>query len=203
MKPVVLVLALTALTTTASVGWAQPAPPCSPCYLTPPGGAAPSPAPLVLTAQEARLLERGEINKARYVIGGILASSYGFGIGHTVQGRWLEKGWVFTTGEVSSLALMLYGFWDLDRSSWCRTSEFGTECGDRSRGRALILGGLATFLGFHIWEAVDAWATPMAQAGRLRTLRTRLGLPPGARLVPVVTATPDATGPMAGFDLRF
>lgn len=202
MKLVVLVLSSFILVASASEARAQPAPVCSPCYLTPPGGTAPPP-PLALTAQEARLLERGEINKGRYIVGGILATGYGFGIGHTVQGRWLERGWVFTTGEVGALALIVYGFHDVDRNSWCRASELGTECGDRTRGRALILGGIAAFVGFHIWEVIDAWATPMAQAGRLRNLRTRLGLPPGARLRPVVTATPDASGPMAGFDLRF
>ncbi len=203
MKPVVLLLSLLALAATTAVARAQPTPACSPCYLTPPGQDAPSAARIELTAEEVRLLNRQDISKRRYVVGGVIESSYGFGIGHAIQGRWLEKGWVFTAGELSAVAAVVYGFREVDRTSWCRTGEFGTECGDSTLGRALIFGGLATYMGFRIWGAVDAWAAPMAEAGRRRTLRRLLGLPPGAHLAPVIRPTPDATGPMAGFDLRF
>lgn len=41
-----------------------------------------------------------EIGPARYIIGGILGTILGFGIGHTMQGRWLDDyGWVFTAGS--------------------------------------------------------------------------------------------------------
>lgn len=203
MKPVVILLSLIVLAATPAVARAQPAPACSPCYLTPPGHAEPPRSALVLTAEEARLLERSDLSKPRYVVGGILESSYGFGIGHAVQGRWLEKGWVFTLGEVGAAAVVFYGFRELGQVPGCRKGELGIECGDPTFAYSLIAGGFLTYAGFRIWGAIDAWATPMAEAGRRRTLRTRLGLPPGTRMVPVITATPDATGPMAGFDLRF
>lgn len=203
MKAAVLVLSLFTLVATTAVARAQPAPACSPCYLTPPGQVAAPRLAIELTEKEVWLLERNDISKPRYVVGGVLESAYGFGIGHIVQGRWLEKGWVFTAGELSAVAAVVYGFREVERNSWCRAGEFGTECGDKSLGRALIFGGIATYVGFRIWGAVDAWAAPMAEAGRRRTLRRLLGLPPGAKLAPVISTTPDASGPMAGFDLRF
>lgn len=203
MKPVAILFSLVVVAASPSLASAQPAAPCAPCYLTPPGEVAPPSQGIEITAEEAWLLKRRDINKSRYVVGGIVESAYGFGIGHIVQGRWLEKGWVFTLGEVSAVAVAVYGFRELHRSAWCRTGEFGTECGDRTYAHTLMLSGLVTYMGFRIWGAIDAWATPMAEAGRRRTLRKRLGLPPGAYLAPVLSTTPDATGPMAGFDLRF
>lgn len=203
MKPVVILLSLVGLAAATAVAHAQPASACAPCYLTPPGEVAPPSQGIEITAEEAWLLKRKDITKARYVVGGVVESAYGFGIGHIVQGRWLEKGWVFTAGEVSAVAVAVYGFRELHRSSWCSSEEFGIECGDRTYAHTLLLTGLVTYMGFRIWGAIDAWATPMAEAGRRRTLRRRLGLPPGSYLAPVLSTTPDATGPMAGLDLRF
>ena len=42
------------------------------------------------------------VSKTNYYAGGALSILPGFGIGHAVQGRWREKGWIFTAGEVVS-----------------------------------------------------------------------------------------------------
>ena len=41
------------------------------------------------------------ISPARYVLGGILGTTLGFGTGHSIQGRWWEDyGWVFTIATI-------------------------------------------------------------------------------------------------------
>src|SRR5262245_55241343 len=59
----------------------------------------PPAAPPPLTPGEAALLRDGEISDGQHIGGGVLAIFPGFGIGQAVQGRWLEKGWMFTLGE--------------------------------------------------------------------------------------------------------
>ena len=39
------------------------------------------------------------ISQSRYITSGVASVFPGFGIGHAVQGRWLEKGWKFTAGS--------------------------------------------------------------------------------------------------------
>jgi hypothetical protein len=59
-----------------------------------------------LTAAEQDLLNRGEISSAEHIGGGIAGAVIGLGIGQALQGRWAERGWLFTLGEgVSMVAL--------------------------------------------------------------------------------------------------
>lgn len=72
----------------------------------------------------------GEISPIRHFTGAALSILPGFGIGHTVQRRWRERGWYFTFGEIT-----------------CFLIATG------SGGNAI---GGAGFVGFKIWEVVDA-----------------------------------------------
>lgn len=88
----------------------------------------------------------------KYVTGGVLASTIGFGIGHGVQGRYADKGWIFTTTEAAGLTMLLAGTTCKDE-----TDIYGdTERKCTSSGVAVL--GLGVLLGFHVWEIVDAWA---------------------------------------------
>ena len=54
-----------------------------------------------LTEKDQEILEIGEISQTRYIIGGILGTyPIGLGVGHAVQGRWSQMGWIFTAGEL-------------------------------------------------------------------------------------------------------
>ncbi|MBC74466.1 MAG: hypothetical protein CME64_00465 [Halobacteriovoraceae bacterium] len=95
-----------------------------------------------LTEEEKEILEIGEISTTRYVVGGVLGTyPLGLGIGHAIQGTWSHKGWIFTAGELASLAVFAGGI----------SSCFDGDCGSAN------LGAVA-FVGFRIWEIVDVWA---------------------------------------------
>lgn len=54
-----------------------------------------------LTDKDKEILEIGEISTVSYVVGGVLGTyPVGLGIGHAIQGRWSQKGWIFTAGEL-------------------------------------------------------------------------------------------------------
>src|SRR5215211_7901978 len=69
----------------------EPQPQPQPYYAQPP--------PVQLTDDEQELLDKGYITPGKYVGGGITATALGWGIGHAIQGRWLDRGWIFTLGE--------------------------------------------------------------------------------------------------------
>src|SRR5512140_558304 len=83
----------------------------------PPGSVAPSYAPMPyayqpqvwLNEDERDLLADGEISGGRYLGGGMAAVFFGFGVGHAVQGRWLDQGWIFTFGEPAAFGVMMAG----------------------------------------------------------------------------------------------
>src|SRR5262245_38862858 len=50
----------------------------------------------LLTPEERELLARGEIDAGSAVAGGAIGTFFGFGIGHAVQGRYSDMGWIFT-----------------------------------------------------------------------------------------------------------
>ncbi|WP_413293191.1 hypothetical protein ACLSU7_17535 [Bdellovibrio sp. HCB185ZH] len=89
----------------------------------------------------------------KYVTGGVLASTLGFGIGHGVQGRYADKGWIFTATESAGLAMLIAG------ANTCKeeTDAYGYKETKCSNGGLAVV-GLGVLLGFHVWEIVDAWA---------------------------------------------
>ena len=93
------------------------------------------------------------ISNGRYIAGGIVGTAVGFGIGHAVQGSYGEIGWVFTAGEVAGLSMMIAGL-SLGIS---RPRDGNDERQLKAIDKTLIFTGLATQLGFHIWEVVDVW----------------------------------------------
>lgn len=57
-----------------------------------------------------QFLDDGEVSTPRYIIGGILGTyPIGFGIGHAIQGRYSDRGWIFTATEAASLAVVIAG----------------------------------------------------------------------------------------------
>ncbi|AFY00610.1 hypothetical protein [Bdellovibrio bacteriovorus] len=79
----------------------------------------------------------------------------------------MEKGWIFTVGELASLMVFMAGVGDCVDDAWSSNSN----CSNRG---GLLFAGAFGFVGFRIWEAVDAWATPPEQNRRYRELKSRL-----------------------------
>jgi hypothetical protein len=195
------VVALLAVLSIASAAAAQPGqtpvqpqPPIPPPYTYQP---APPPP---LTEAEVELLASGEISDGQHVGGGVASVFLGFGIGQAIQGRWSDKGWIFTVGDATAYGLVIYGLSQND--CWIR---IWGECDDDDDGVAAVVAGLAVGAVFRVWEIIDAFAAPPGHNRRVRELRMRVGYPPpaygGARPFVIPSATGD--GAVGGVTLRF
>jgi hypothetical protein len=139
-----------------------------------------------LTEKDKDILEVGEISTARYVTGGILGTyPIGFGLGHAIQGRWSQNGWIFTAGESASLALLLGG-----ALGCVNNTVFGEDCSDLEN--AIMTVGVIGFVGLRLWEIVDVWAAPPSHNSKYRELRDYINTTPVSApkatldLVPIV-----------------
>ena len=198
MRPTCL-LVTAALLAAQGAALAQPgaAPPPPP---PPPYGYAPPPAQL--TPEEHELLTEGEISAGQHVGGGLLSVFIGFGLGQAVQGRWDDTGWIFTLGEIGSIALIVYGAEQQIDDCFDRP-----DC-DEDAGSGAIVAGAIGIVVFRLWEIVDAFAGPANHNRKVRNLRMRLGYPAYGTpyygsLEPYVAPTGKDDGAVAGFRLRF
>lgn len=154
--------------------------------------------PVQLTSEDQEMLDHGEISDGEHLGGGLAALFLGFGSGQAIQGRWGDRGWLFTFGEIGAIALMIYGatrtFDCIDHEGSCR-SDSGTG--------EIIVGALG-FSGLRIWETIDAFAVPPEYNSRVRRLKARLGYRSqgvyGLYLAPPQMRDP---GGVAGVSLRF
>lgn len=189
-----------------------------PDYVLPPAGYAPAyvyaqPRPqLRLTDDELELLAGGEISTGRHVAGALLAISPGFGAGQLAQGRWLDKGWIFTGGELASLVLVFssirttYSCAHYDRVPPSGDDPAGpeTDCdtgSDVDEARLAI--GLGAYIGLRIWEIADAISGPSDHNRRVRALRGRIRQEAGGVVVAPFLAPAREGGAMAGVAARF
>jgi hypothetical protein len=161
-------------------------------------GAPPS-VTLQLSADDQELLARGPISTGEHIGGGVAALFLGFGIGHAVQGRWSDRGWIFTLGETASLGLMIYG---LTRTASCTLdATSGGSCSDSGLG--WMAGGAIALTGLHIWETIDAFVAPVGHNRRFRAAELRAGRPMYSTLTPYVTPAQTGDGAIGGLSLRF
>ncbi|MEE2789564.1 MAG: hypothetical protein VX589_19655 [Myxococcota bacterium] len=115
-----------------------------------------------LSDDDRALLARGPYSNGEH-IGGVLGSVFvGFGVGHAIQGRYSERGWIFTVGELLSIFILMRGVGE------CVADAIdGEEVCDSS----LIEVGLVGFAGLRIWEIVDAIIVPSRRNNRYRILK--------------------------------
>ncbi len=95
-----------------------------------------------------------EVSTPRYIVGGVIGSVFGFGIGHGIQGnnRYADKGWIFTVGEVAGLAIIA------PAARRCADEKSSRAENDCTQSEKTMIGlGYATYLGFRIWETIDVW----------------------------------------------
>jgi hypothetical protein len=158
---------------------------------------------LVLSQDDADLLERGEVSTGAWIGGGAAALWIGMGVGQAVQGRWSDTGWIFTLGEPAAVVAVIYGAVESFKSCPL-VSPAGQSC-DTSIS-PWFWGGLIAVGGLRIWEVVDAFAGPPSDNRHLRDLRQRLGLappPPAYGMRPYVAPGGAHGGGVAGLTLRF
>lgn len=110
--------------------------------------------------------EFGPVSSFR-VFGATAGTVFGLGLGHPFQGRWLERGWMFTFSQVAGLGLMISGGFMGD----CARREDGTH--ESCRQESQVGAGTAIFLVSRVWEIFDLWTN-------LRPKNTQLALMPRA-----------------------
>lgn len=110
--------------------------------------------------EEIESSDRVPVSTGKYITGGVLGSILGFGIGHAVQGRWQQKGYIFTIGQSAGLLAFTTGFAQCLKDN---SENTATDCS--SSQKSLMLAGYGAMIGFHIWEIVDVWtgARPVSQ----------------------------------------
>lgn len=203
MKTIASFAFITALSTaafaqSAPAGAPAPAPAASPSVVV--VNTAPSAeAHLQLSAEDQELILDGEIGPVAHIGGGLFATFVGFGTGQAVQGRWLERGWIFTVGETAGLGVMFYG---LGKAASSCVNDDGSSCG--SSGTGLIVGGAIAVTGLHIWEMVDAFVAPIGHNRRVRAAKLRASGHAGiASVTPYVVPPPTGDGAVGGLSLTF
>jgi hypothetical protein len=136
-----------------------------------------------LTTDERKILARGEIGTTAYVLGGILGTyPLGLGIGHAIQGRYSDKGWIFTAGELGAVAIAYASALDcVTSTTYWSSSSSSTSVDCSSRGGIVL--GLTAFVALRIWEIIDLWAVPPDHNRRYRELVSRTGR---TSLVPII-----------------
>ena len=111
------------------------------------------------------------ITKGKYIGGGVAAILPGFGVGHAIQGRYMEKGWIFTVAEVVTLG----GAWISFQSSFGDIStsidnfqetgqapnseEIGKAAKSLKKGALFLVLGIA-WISVKVYEAIDVWELP-------------------------------------------
>ncbi len=137
-----------------------------------------------LAPGERALLERGELSSARHIGGSVAAYLAGFGVGHLIQGRWRERGWWFTVGELAAASMFFVASVESDL--------------DTTTTNVLGVTGIVGIVGLRVGATLDAALVPRGRNRRVRALRRRLGLGASAYMLPL-----PAGGAAAGLVLRF
>ena len=107
------------------------------------------------------------MSNAKYIGGGVVSIIPGFGIGHAIQGRYSEKGWIFTTSELVLVASTYYFAKEIVKTI---REEANQAVNNRSLSAfdaksILYKGGLSlisllTLFSVKSWEMMDAWTLP-------------------------------------------
>lgn len=144
----------------------------------------------LLSDEERELLARGEIGEGAHIGGGLVGTFFGFGLGHLIQGRFVERGWIFAAGEAVATGMLV---------------KFMVECMETSGEETCdqhadwLAAGMLIAIGFRVWEIADVWYGPSVHNDRVREIRWRAGAPPvGLHLAPV-----PGGGGTAGIAIRF
>jgi hypothetical protein len=156
---------------------------------------------VALTADDQAVLAQGEIEDTQVIAGGLVAFGLGLGAAQAIEGRWLDKGWIFTFGEPIALTVLMAGVVK-SVSSDCPASSGCQSGGD---GTGTMIAGLIGYGVLRIWGFADAVIAPSLHNDRVRALRQRLGGTPAyGRVVPYLAPPADGgRGGIAGLTVGF
>lgn len=115
-----------------------------------------------MSKEDLYILSKGEVSRSRYALGTVLSIFPGFGVGHAVNKQFAKSGWIFLAGEGAAAGVMFVGV-----LACFGDSLFEDE--NKCSNSLVDIGGM-TFLGFKIWEVVDAITRPPKHNARYREL---------------------------------
>ncbi len=157
------------------------------------------PPPPPLSPEELRILEDGPVSDGAHVVGVGAALFVGFGTGQAIQGRWLERGWIFTVGEIGSYILILSSIPHFGSDDRC-----DADCNDDDSAVQRLWFGAIAWLGFRIWGFSDSISGPIEKNRRYRKVRAKLGFPHGQYAAsPYFLPAARGDGATAGVTFRF
>lgn len=155
-------------------------------------GAAPEERTGPLDDEERAALARGEYTMGERVGGAVAAGLLGFGSGQAIQGRWSQRGWIFTAGEPAALAVGIVGL------ATC------PDDGCSGVSQAMALTGILGFCILRAWGFADSILVPGTHNKRLPRLRMRDEQANRKRsLAPYVVPASQGDGATVGLSLRF
>ncbi len=99
------------------------------------------------------------LTQTRYIVGGVVGSALGFGIGHSIVGEYNSMGWVFTMSQVLSLSIPILAALTMAIIYW-EGSAAGTVDHLITTWGTFLWIGVALWAAFRVWEIVDLWVRP-------------------------------------------
>ena len=108
------------------------------------------------------------ITQTRYVAGGVVGMTLGFGSGHLIQGRWWRGGWPYAVSQALSIYMM---------AAPCKS------CKDTGAFSTLPLAGFMLLLVSKVLETISIWATLPQE---YRVTAAEMGTAPTVTLAPIV-----------------
>ncbi len=126
----------------------------------------------MLSTDEVEVYQYGKISNASLIGGGLLGTFFGLGTGHIVEGQYGKKGWIFTVGELGSIAVISVGLAQAVNAGIDCSFGSGNNCS--KSGDGLIITGTLAYVGFRIWEIIDVWTTPSRVNAEYDAIKARV-----------------------------
>jgi hypothetical protein len=114
----------------------------------------PTPPTTPQNSPEPSTTENSELSGSRLALSLFVGSTLGFGLGHTIQGRYNERGWL-TIAELSALYVMGTGFLECDAGFSYLFGRQSSPTPVNQNGCGLIKAGSLVYVGLRIFEFVD------------------------------------------------
>lgn len=139
-----------------------------------------------LSTEEISIYQQGKITDGQHIAGGLVGTFIGFGTGHIVYQKYGSNGWIFTVGELGSIAVMMAGAVKATGGCFSGDSE---EC---SEGFGVYTLGALAYLGFRVWEIIDVWTIPGRHNRKFQAIKTKAEsqslIPDSYHILPVVVS---------------
>ena len=101
------------------------------------------------------------ISKGQYTWGGVASIIPGFGIGHALQGRYMERGWIFTASEILTIGgSVISAFYTISLMASQKGRVYPKNVKLETTMRNFSISLLVAFIGIKAWEIYDAWVLP-------------------------------------------